>query len=117
MPNDFELRWSWRTLAAMIYLFICMFDLVIMPVYREYNYTRIPVTKMVEISAQMKDPVAQIEALKVLKEDRTWTPITNDMFHLSFGAILGVSALPRNRRSGFLGLRRRPENDNTKGRL
>lgn len=91
--------WSWRSLAACVYLAICLVDFLAMPIYREYAYTKMPVAEMVRLSMQMKDGAAQIETLKTLKEDRAWQPITNDMFHLSFGAILGVSALPmaRNR--------------------
>ncbi len=96
--REFEINWTWRTFAAFTYLFICIFDLVMMPVYREYTYSKIPVAQLVELSSRMKDPSSQIEALRLLRENRAWTPITNDMFHLSFGAILGVSALPSNRR-------------------
>lgn len=90
--------WSWRSLAAVVYLIICLSDFLFMPIYREYVYTSMSATQMVRLAMEMEDGAAQIEALKVLREDRTWSPITNDMFHLSFGAILGVSALPMARR-------------------
>lgn len=96
--DGLKFSWSWRSLAAIVYLVICIADFLVMPVYREYAYTKMPVAEMVRLSMQMKDGAAQIETLKVLKEDRTWVPITNDMFHLSFGAILGVSALPMARK-------------------
>lgn len=89
--------WHWRSLAAVVYLLICIFDLVAMPLYREITYNKLTVTEMVKMAKTM-DPEAQVETLKVLKEDRKWTPLTDDMFHLSFGAILGVAALPQNRR-------------------
>ena len=100
--------WSWRSLAAVVYLTICLTDFLLMPIYREHTYTKMPVAEMVRLSMAMQDGAAQIETLKVLKEDRAWVPITNDMFHLSFGAILGVSALPMARKRLD---RRRPAND------
>lgn len=111
MTNDFEFRWTWRSLAAIVYLGICVFDLVLMPLYREHTYTKLTPTQMVALSGQIADPAARVQALQILKEDRTWTPLTDEMFHLSFGAILGVSALPTNRRgSGFVRNRKRKKN-------
>lgn len=69
-----------------------------MPTYRELTYNKMSVPEMVKIAQSMKDPTAQVETLRILKEDRKWTPLTNDMVHISFGAILGVAALPQNRR-------------------
>lgn len=108
MSEDFEFRWTWRSLAAIVYLSICVFDLVVMPLYREHTYTKLSPAQMVALSGQIEDPAARVQALQILKEDRSWTPLTNEMFHLAFGAILGVSALPTNRRgSGFVRPRKR----------
>ncbi len=101
--EDFEFHWSWRSAAAIVYLAICLVDLMIMPLYREYSYNRISATEIVTIAQRLPDGATQIEALRILKEDRKWEPVTNEMFHLSFAAILGVSALPGNRKgSGFV---------------
>lgn len=95
--------WSWRSVGALIYFFICLVDLVGMPLYREYSYNRLSAKEIVEVTKELPDPASQIEAMKILKADRSWEPVTNEMFHLSFGAILGLAALPNNRKgSGFL---------------
>lgn len=88
-----EFRWTWRSLAAIVYLAICAFDLVFMPLYREYAYQKLTPSEMVTLSGQIQDPAARVQTLQILKEDRAWVPLTSEMFHLSFGAILGVSAM------------------------
>ena len=92
--DGFKWSWSWKSLAAVVYLLICFADFLGMPMYREYIYTKMSVPEMVRLAQEMSDGAAQIEALQILKADRAWVPITNDMFHLSFGAILGVAAFP-----------------------
>ena len=92
------LEFHWRSMAAVVYMIICLTDFVVMPIYREHAYAQMPVQEMVRLSMHMDSSASQIEALKTLKQDRAWVPITDEVFHLSFGAILGVSALPTNRR-------------------
>lgn len=95
--SNWEWDWHWRSIAAVVYFIILLFDFVAMPLYREITYNKLTIPQMVKMSQEM-DPTAQVETLRILKEDRAWTPLTNDMVHLAFGAILGVSALPQNRR-------------------
>jgi hypothetical protein len=76
-------------------------DFVIMPVYYEYHSAKLKNSDLVAYSIQFADGPTQIAALQTLKEQRSWKPITLDtsgMVHLSFGAILGVSAYTRRRR-------------------
>lgn len=66
----------WRPITAIVYLVICMFDFVIFPIGWAWF-------------------LFFVDAV-----DKTigWTPLTLQgagMFHLSFGAILGVSAFTR----------------------
>ena len=104
--------WSWRSVGALVYFFICIVDLVGMPLYREWSYNRVSAAEIVEIATKLPDPASQIEAMQILRSDRKWEPVTNEMFHLSFGAILGLSALPGNRKgSGFVRRRRKEEED------
>lgn len=110
MDNSYEFHWSWRSIGALVYFFICLMDLVAMPVYREWSYNRISAQELVEISKEMPDPASQIEAMQILKADRSWQPVTNEMFHLSFGAILGVAALNRSG-SGFVRRKKKQEGD------
>lgn len=101
--TEWQWTWHWKSVAAVVYLAICVCDFLVMPLYREYTYTRIPIYQMVELARTMDDGAERIEALRILKEDRAWTPITNDMFHIAFGAILGVAALPNNKGSSSFG--------------
>ena len=103
--------WHWRSVAAIVYLFICLCDFVVMPAYREYSYTKMPLTEMLAAARSMPDSASQIETLRLLKADRPWTPITSEIFHLAFGAILGVSALPMNRSINMAANRREEDEE------
>lgn len=88
---------SWRPLAAYVYLFICICDFVLLPVYYEYVKT-IQETRLVEMALMFPEGASQIEALKTLQTRESWNPLTlqaTGLFHLAFGAILGVSAWTR----------------------
>jgi len=98
--NETWLTSHWRPVAAAVYLFICVFDFVLMPSYNEWANTKMPPDQMVKIVAQLDNPTAQVEALKVLEQSRTWEPLTlqqSGLFHISFGAILGAAAWTRGR--------------------
>lgn len=97
---DFGESWitkNWRPLAAIVYLMICLTDFIFMPVYYEWANNRYTPDNLVELSLKYTGP-GQIESLKILRNERTWQPITlsqNGLVHLAFGAILGVSAWAR----------------------
>ena len=91
----------WRQAAAYTYLLICLMDFVVMPVYYEWHNARLKNSELIGYVVQFKDGATQIAALQALKEQRSWHPITLDSsgwIHVSFGAILGVSAFTRRRR-------------------
>lgn len=76
MREENWLQKKWRPLSAMVYLGICVFDFVIFPmlwaVFLVYTNSA--------------------------EKSLMWDPLTlkgAGMFHLSFGAILGVSAFTR----------------------
>lgn len=72
-----------------------------MPVYYEYHNSKLKNAELVAYAIQFKDGAAQVAALQTMKEQRSWKPITLDSsgwIHVSFGAILGVSAFTRRRR-------------------
>jgi hypothetical protein len=53
---------------------------------------------LVDLALKFTNPAAQIEALQALKVSRVWVPLTlqgNGMFHIAFGAILGVGAFAK----------------------
>lgn len=87
------LQTHWRPLAAMVYLLICIFDFVIAPVIAGIN--DLPPTVIAE-AVKGVDPQVGV----VLATARPqWQPLTmqgSGLFHISFGAILGVAAWSRN---------------------
>lgn len=99
MANHKEhwLKSFWRPLAMMSYLIICLVDFVAMPVYYEWSNNRLEAREMVML-ARTLNGAQQVEALRVLRENRSWQPITlseSGLLHISFGAIGGVSAFSR----------------------
>jgi len=91
----------WRQAAAYTYLLICLMDFVFMPVYFEWHNARMNNADLITLATRFQDGPSQIAALQTLREQRAWKPITLDSagwVHVSFGAILGVSAFTRKRR-------------------
>lgn len=91
----------WRQAAAYVYLLICLVDFVFMPLYYEYANARVDNQNIVSYAMKFDDGASQVAALQILKEQRSWQPITLDSagwIHISFGAILGVSAFARRRK-------------------
>lgn len=88
----------WRPVAAYVYLAICLFDFVAAPVFIEMRNSRVNVEAFMEIR-QLGDKELMMKALDKVDLGRdTWKPLTLEgggLFHLSFGAILGVAAWTR----------------------
>lgn len=84
-------RW-WRPLAAVVYLVICICDFILFP---WYFGTRIP--SVTDVALAIKDLEPSVGS--VLAAPRAqWEPLTlmgGGMFHVAFGAILGVAAWTR----------------------
>lgn len=88
---------SWRNVAAFVYLFICVFDIVLMPIFYEMNR---PPLERGEIVAMVQhlEPSNQVSAMQIISSEQKWEPLTvkdGSMFHIAFGAILGVAAWSR----------------------
>lgn len=88
----------WRPIAAYIYLAICIFDFVGAPIWVEYTNKDINTEAFAEIRL-FEDKDVQMKALEQVSLDsRSWEPLTlmgGGLFHLAFGAILGVAAFTR----------------------
>jgi len=90
----------WRPAAAIVYLSICIFDFIIMPVYIEHSNVNKNFENAIILSLKYTDPQVQIKALDTFAKKRSWEPLTlvgGGLFHVSFGAILGVAAWTRGR--------------------
>lgn len=99
-PSEPPLSWaSWRHVAAYVYLVICIFDFVAMPVLYELRNPHTSDAETIRLALKV-DPLAQVQTIQILKNERTWSPLTtagNGVFHVSFGAILGAAAFTRGR--------------------
>jgi hypothetical protein len=87
----------WRPAAAWIYLCICVFDFVIMPAYHLRSQGTLD--HIWELSMKLR-PEDQLQAVVQLTKRSSWEPLTlneSGMFHIAFGAILGVAAWTRGR--------------------
>ena len=88
----------WRPLAAYIYLGICIFDFIGMPIYIGVQNNQVNTAAFREIRT-LEHKEVQIKALEELDLGKgSWEPLTlmgGGLFHLSFGAILGVAAFTR----------------------
>jgi hypothetical protein len=99
--NSYKEQWwkeAWRPAAAAVYLIICLLDFGIMPLIYEWINYSLSNQSLVDLALKFTNPAAQIEALHTLKQSRVWVPLTlqgNGMFHIAYGAILGVAAFQR----------------------
>jgi len=88
----------WRPIAAYVYLTICIFDFLAMPLYVSIANRQVDFDVFEELR-KFEDVTVQtaiIDKLDVGKD--AWTPLTLEgggLFHLSFGAIIGVAAFTR----------------------
>ena len=99
-PVEGKFQKYWRPAAATVYLLICLFDFVAMPLVVQASHKQVDWTAAVTQSLKFSDPAAQMHALDVLTErsSRVWDPLTlkeSAFFHIAFGAILGAAAFTR----------------------
>lgn len=83
---------TWRPAAAVVYLIICLFDFVIAPAFMGFKSANIA-----QMAASLKglDPAV---AIAIVQNRTPWIPLTmqgSGLFHVAFGAILGVAAWTR----------------------
>lgn len=83
---------TWRPAAAVVYLIICMFDFVLAPAFMGFKSANI---SMMAQSLKGLDPAV---AIAIIQNRTPWVPLTmqgSGLFHVAFGAILGVAAWTR----------------------
>lgn len=87
---------GWKSLSGFIYLIICMFDFMIVPIW--FGLMR---NDIVVISEYIKgvEPMVQLEYLKLLTSQHDpFTLQHGGIFHIAFGAILTGSVLSNNKK-------------------
>lgn len=93
---DNKLKANWRPIAAVIYLCICLFDFVVMPVVYANTIDYVSVFEQLDKMTSEKAKVALIDKLDF--DRQSWEPATlggGGMFHLAFGALLTGAAVTR----------------------
>jgi len=84
----------WKTIAAFVYLFICVCDFVVYPTL--LAIFRQEVMNNIMMLSKAKVPEQVLTELSRIGNSQNWVPFTlrgGGLFHLSFGAILTGSVL------------------------
>ena len=84
---------NWHNFALFTYITICLLDFILMPIYFEWTNAKLTAVQMIALVQGLKDGPTQVAALQILHDQRAWQPMTlqqNGLFHVAFGAILGV---------------------------
>jgi len=87
----------WRPAMAWIYMSICIFDFILMPIYSMRK--SISPEQAVEIALQMPEK-DRVMVLQIYSKTFSYNPMTlgeGGFIHIAFGAILGVAAWTRGR--------------------
>ena len=88
------LRGRWT--ALILYLLICFYDFLFVPVW--YGINRPDISQFMEIINATEDTLVQMELMKKLTGQHSpFTLMGGGLFHLAFGAILTGSAIGLNK--------------------
>ncbi len=89
------MRWRWS--ALILYLVICFYDFMFVPIW--YGLNRPDISQFIDILNTVKDPLIQLELMKKLTgQHQPFTLMGGGLFHLAFGAILTGSAIGTNKK-------------------
>ena len=87
---------TWRWAALSVYLLICFYDFLFVPVW--YGLNRPDIAMFIDILNTVEDPLIQLELMKKLTGQHSpFTLMGGGLFHLAFGAILTGSAFGFNK--------------------
>ena len=87
-------RWRWTALS--IYLLICFYDFLFVPVW--YGLNTPDISQFMDIINATEDTLVQMELMKKLTgQHNPFTLMGGGLFHLAFGAILTGSAIGSNK--------------------
>lgn len=87
---------TWRWTALILYLLICFYDFMFVPIW--YGLNRPNITQFMEVINSTDEPMVQMELMKKLTGQHSpFTLMGGGLFHLAFGAILTGSAIGSNK--------------------
>ena len=91
--NDLEKStMTWRWAALTVYLLICFYDFLFVPVW--YGLNRPNIEQFMEIINSTEHVLVQMELMKKLTgQHEPFTLMGGGLFHLAFGGILTGSAV------------------------
>ena len=91
--NDLEKStMTWRWAALSVYLLICFYDFLFVPVW--YGLNRPNIEQFMEIINSTEHVLVQMELMqKLTGQHSPFTLMGGGLFHLAFGAILTGSAV------------------------
>ena len=82
---------TWRWTALIIYLLICFYAIMFVPIW--YGLNRPDISVFMDIINSTQEPMVQMELMKKLTGQHSpFTLQGGGLFHLAFGAILTGSA-------------------------
>jgi len=85
---------NFQSIALGVYLFICLFDFVVVPVW--FGLNRPEISGFIYTMNTIDNPQLQMELMKKMTDHHNpYTLLGGGLFHLSFGAILTGSVLNR----------------------
>ena len=86
----------WRWTALTVYLLICFYDFLFVPVW--YGLNRPDISELMKIVNETQDTLVRLDLLKTLVSQHSpFTLMGGGLFHLAFGAILTGSAFGLNK--------------------
>ena len=87
-------RWRWT--ALIVYLLICFYDFMFVPIW--YGLNRPDISEFMKIINSTNEVLVQLELMKVRTGQHSpFTLMGGGLFHLAFGAILTGSAIGSNK--------------------
>jgi len=82
---------TWRWTALIIYLLICFYDFMFVPIW--WGINRPDISEFMKLMATVEDPlIRQQLMIKLTGQHSPFTLLGGGLFHLAFGAILTGSA-------------------------
>ena len=88
---------TWRWAALSVYLLICFYDFLFVPVW--YGLNRPDIAQFMEIINSTEHVLVQMELMqKLTGQHSPFTLMGGGLFHLAFGAILTGSAVGMGRK-------------------
>jgi len=87
---------TWRWAALSVYLLICFYDFMFVPIW--YGLNRPDITALMLVIDSTEEVLVQMELMKTLTaQHNPFTLMGGGLFHLAFGAILTGSAVGLNK--------------------